>query len=74
VAKLFEMKPEQILSPGKQPNRVRARSLVCYWAVRELGMRGTTVAKMLGTIQTSVSRAVQRGEKLAHTNHWDLEG
>jgi len=68
VVKLFDMRPEEILSPGKQRERVRARGLVCYWAVKELGMSGTTVAKLLGIIQSSVSRAVERGEKYALNN------
>ena len=74
VAKLFKMRPEEILSPGKQPERVRARSLVCYWAVKELGINGTAVAKLLGIIQSSVSRAVRRGERLALDNGYSLEG
>ncbi len=73
VAKLFKMSPEEILSPGKQPERVRARCLVCYWAVKELGMNGTSVAKLLGIIQSSVSRAVWRGERLAMENRYNLE-
>jgi len=27
----------EIFQPGKQPVKVKARSLFCYWAVRELG-------------------------------------
>ena len=65
VAKVFEIKPEEIWKPGNQPLRVKARSLVCYWAVRELGMIGTSVGKQLGIGQPAVSRAVVRGEKLA---------
>jgi len=74
VAMLFTMRPEGILSPGKQPERVRARSLVCYWAVKELGMNCTAVAKLFGIIQSSVSRAVGRGERLALKNRYTLEG
>jgi putative transposase len=74
VAKLFKMRSEEILSPGKQPQRVRARSLVCYWAVKELGINGTVVASLLGIIQSSVSRAVGRGERLALENRYSLEG
>jgi len=74
VARLFTMRPEEILSPSKEPERVRARSLVCYWAVRELGIDGTAVAKLLGIIQSSVSRAVRRGERLALENRYSLEG
>ena len=64
VAEVFEIEPEQIWKPGNQPLRVKARSLVCYWAVRELGMSGTSVGKQLGLGQPAVSRAVVRGEKL----------
>jgi putative transposase len=73
VAQLFKMRQQEILIPGKQPERVSARSLVCYWAVKELGMNGTAVAKLLGIIQSPVSRAVQRGEKFALDNQYNLE-
>lgn len=73
VAQLFRMRQEEILRPGKQPERVRARSLVCYWSVKELGMNGTAVARLSGIIQSSVSRAVQRGEKFALDNQYNLE-
>jgi putative transposase len=74
VAQLFGMRQEEILRRGKQPERVRARGLVCYWSVKELGMNGTAVAKLLGITQSSVSRAVERGERLALDNQYDLEG
>ena len=74
VAQLFKMRPEEILSPGKQPERVRARSLVCYWAVKQLGMNGTVVARLLGIIQSSVSRAVRHGERLVLDKGNSLEG
>ena len=32
-------------SLGKEPRRVQARSLGCYWAVRELGMTTVAVSK-----------------------------
>lgn len=73
VAELFEMNRDEILRPGKQPERVRARSLVCYWGVKALGMSGTKVAELLGMAQSSVSRAVQRGEKLAINRRWYLD-
>ncbi len=64
VSEVFEIEPEKIWKPGNQPLRVKARSLVCYWAVRELGMSGTSVGKLLGIGQPAVSRAAVRGEKL----------
>jgi hypothetical protein len=48
VAEIFGMEPAVVLKPGNQPQWVKARSLVCYWAVRELGMSGTSVSKLLG--------------------------
>jgi len=64
VAEIFNMEPREIWKPGNQPLRVKARSMVCYWAVRELGMSGTSVGQLLGLGQPAVSRAVRRGEKL----------
>ena len=65
VAAIFDIEPELIFKPGNQSLRVKARSLVCYWAVRELGMSGTSVGNLLSLGQPAVSRAVVRGEKLA---------
>ena len=59
------MKPEQIRSNGKQPQLVKARSLLCYWAVKELQMSGAEVAKKLKVGNSAVSRSVARGEKIA---------
>ena len=50
------MKRREILFPGKQTQRVKARSLLCYWAVKELGISTTSVASKLGMLQSSVSR------------------
>ncbi|MBW2617089.1 MAG: transposase, partial [Deltaproteobacteria bacterium] len=33
VAEIFSIRPEEIFQPGKQPLKVKARSLFCYWAV-----------------------------------------
>ncbi len=44
--------------------RAKARCLVCFWAVRELGMSGTSVSKLLSIGQPAVSRAVVLCEKL----------
>jgi hypothetical protein len=65
VAEVCKIDGKDVLLPGKQADRVRARSLLCYWAVRELGMSCTAIGRRLGMTQPAVSRAVQRGEKLA---------
>ena len=73
VADLFEMQTDKILQPSKAPQRVKARSLVCYWAVRQLSIAGTTVGNTLGLTQSAVSKAVRRGEKMVLDNNYSLE-
>jgi REP element-mobilizing transposase RayT len=65
VATEFNLKPLQVLSSVKQPLRVKARSVLCYWAVKELEMRGADVARRLNISNSAVSRSVERGEKIA---------
>jgi len=50
------MKPREILFPGKQAQRLKARSLLCYWAIKELGISATSVANKPGMHQSNVSR------------------
>ncbi len=64
LSEYFGLSVEDILSPGKHPHRVKARSVVACLAVRKLGMDGTAVGKRLGVGQSAISRAVARGEKL----------
>jgi len=52
---------------------VKARSLVNYWAVRQLSIDGTTVGEKFGLTQSAVSKTVRRGEKLASDKNPSLE-
>ena len=65
VTKIFGLKPEQVQNSGKQPQQVKARSLLCFWAVNELEMSGVEVAGKLKIGNSAVSRSVVRGEKIA---------
>jgi REP element-mobilizing transposase RayT len=64
VAKMFELKPEEVLGKTKQSMRVKARSVLCYWAVNELEMTGAAVGRRLKMSKSAVSRAAVRGEKI----------
>ncbi len=64
--------PEQVWTAGKHPITVKARSLLCYWAVKKLGFSATELSKKLGVSQTSVSISVKRGEKIAKTEQLEL--
>ena len=44
---------------------VKARSLMCYWAVKKLGFSATELSQKLGVSQPLVSISVKRGEKIA---------
>lgn len=65
VAASVGLRSADLLTPSKVPARVEHRSLLCYWAVRELGLAGTVVAAKIGLTQSAVSRSVARGELLA---------
>ncbi len=64
VSDIFDMEERQILLPSKQPDRVKARSVLACWVVRELGISETAVGRKLNLSQSATSRAVQRGERL----------
>ncbi len=72
VAGIFSTKPQEIFQPGKQPIKVKARSLFCYWAVRELGYTMSNLAPKLNISQPAVSMSVQRGERIASENGYSL--
>jgi putative transposase len=65
VAQVLGMSPDQVWLPGKFKQQVIARSLLCYWAVNELGERMTDLAKRLGISTAAVSKSVRRGALIA---------
>jgi chromosomal replication initiation ATPase DnaA len=64
VAEVLEIEVDKVWEKGKHPEIVRARSLLCFRAVREIGITMTELAVMLGLTQPAVSISVKRGEKL----------
>jgi REP element-mobilizing transposase RayT len=72
AADIFGLSPSDLFRPGKYPSTVRARSLLCYWANRELGMTTMELAHKLGICQSAVTKASQRGEQIATENHYSL--
>jgi hypothetical protein len=57
---------------GKYRRIVEARSLLCYWAVRELGVPMSSLARKLGISIPSVSESVTRGRRIAEEKQLDL--
>ncbi|MGD2000332.1 MAG: transposase [Desulfobacterales bacterium] len=65
AARLAGMESEEIWQPGRYRQLVIARSLLCYWAVHELGEQMTVLAGRLGISSAAVSKAVRRGADIA---------
>ena len=62
VADYFNVSADRLFMPGRYPVIVTARSLLCYLAVRELGLTATELARKMGVSQPAISMAVKRGE------------
>jgi len=65
VADLLGLPVEAVWAAGKHRKTVVARSLLCYWSVRQLGVSMSSLAQRLGISPTAVSQSVVRGEVLA---------
>ncbi|PLY06927.1 MAG: transposase [Desulfuromonas sp.] len=72
VAELYQMSTDEIFSPGRQSLKVNAKSLVCFWSVRELGLSLPELARIFSMSVPGISYAVTRGEKLVKGNGFKL--
>ena len=74
VASLLRLKPEIVTRRGRYPDTVEARSVLCYWAARELGISTLELSKKLGISQPTASQSVKRGEKIVKEKGLKLIG
>ena len=72
VAEIHGIEVDDIFLRGKQRKRVKARSLFCFWAVRELGISLTELARRLRITVPGVGYSVERGERIASQNNYQL--
>jgi hypothetical protein len=56
----------------KQQQKVKARSLFCFWAVKELGFSLRELARRLELSPPAVGYSVERGEAIARENGYRL--
>ena len=70
VAEQFEIGIDELVERGRYPQRVAARDLFCYVAVRILGYSGVQAGALLGLQRAAVSHAVRRGKVLAEQSGW----
>jgi putative transposase len=72
VAARLGLPTEAVWAAGKHRATVAARSLLCYWSVRHLGVSMSSLARRLEISPTSVSHSVARGEELAKEGNYQI--
>ncbi len=72
VMEIYGIERNEIYSRGRRRQQVQARSLFCFWAVSELGISRTKIAKDLGMTQPGVGYAVNRGAQIAQKMKYEL--
>jgi len=72
MAEICGVEEKEVFSKGRQQKKVKARSLLCYWAVREAGISLRTLAKRLRISAPEVGYAVERGKTIAQESHYEL--
>lgn len=72
VAKLMNMDTSELFKPGKEKQRVQARSVLFYWAARELDISMAALCRRFKLSAAAVSLSVQRGEKIVRENNYSL--
>ncbi len=73
LAELFKIPSSELWLSGKHRQRVRAKSLLCYWANRELGISMAKLSRRMNVSVMAVSYAVRRGEKIAREFNFSFE-
>ncbi len=61
VLGLFGFTFKDLLTGGKQRRTVQARSVLCYWGTRELGMSAVGISKKLNIASSTASESATRG-------------
>jgi len=66
VASFYKTDVESLKTKSKSPVIVKIRSVFCYLAVRKLDRSCTAIARKLNISQSTVSKAVIRGQGIVH--------
>ena len=61
-----------VIIRGIERRRVQVRSLICYWAVRELGMSVAELARRFEQRTSTVTYTCRRGEQMAIKQNYQL--
>jgi putative transposase len=74
VATLFGVDQDIVTRPGRYPDTVEARSVLCYWTARELGISTLELSKRVGILQPTVSQSAKRSEKIVKEKQLKVMG
>jgi putative transposase len=72
VSSHFGVETESLKSGSKVPTIAKARAVLCYLAVRKIGMTSASIAAELGISPSAVSKAIARGPEALQRE--DTEG
>ena len=72
VAELFAMAPRELYEPGRQKRLSDARSVFCFFAVRELGISMASLAERFAITGPAISYSVKKGGKIVRKEGWTL--
>ncbi|MEJ2157769.1 MAG: hypothetical protein P8X96_20765 [Desulfobacteraceae bacterium] len=72
VSQIMGMPVEDLWMEGRYRRLVAARSLLCFWAVRDLSVRMASLARKLGISTAAVSKSVKRGGEIVKKEGYKL--
>jgi putative transposase len=72
VSEVLKIDSVRVTQKGRYPDVVAARSLLCYWGHRELGISKVELARRLGLTQAAISQSVARGATISRAKQLRL--
>jgi len=72
VLGIFGLTFKELLTGGKQRKMVQARSVLCYWGTRELGMSAVSISKELNVASSTAGESAMRGRQIIEEHGWKL--
>jgi putative transposase len=72
VPGLFGLTFKELLIGGKQQRMVQARSVLCYWGTREMGMSAVSISKKLNIAFSTAGECAMRGRLIVEEHGWKL--
>jgi REP element-mobilizing transposase RayT len=72
VCDIMGIEASNLWVPGKERKIVEARSVLCYWAVRDLGISMAELSRRLKLSVSGVGLSVKRGERIVKERAYSL--